>query len=272
VDKRGDTMTGQLRIEIPLADQPRYDYWLETGSTKIGNDDLESSGNSYLSLLAPTAPSPKGSPPSTIPPSDVARLLLVGLRSMEKSLFTSLEFTTAVDDPTKSEAVIRLSDKKIDSTSYNIEIVSGNPSGSCNVFIDGQLRAKNVNFTALHLDASRERMGDSVHELTADAARETLAQLKPVSFTHEEEPAQARSGFVAEDSPAALIGPDGQSIAPLDLIAVLTRVVQHHEATIADLTRTVTDLTARVRTLEQRRTRSGSTTQRRGKGGESGQQ
>jgi hypothetical protein len=81
---------------------------------------------------------------------------------------------------------------------------------------------------------------DGSAEVTAAEARGVLDRLTPVVYTSEDTEdgkttAATRVGFVAEDIPEMIAGPDGKGYRPIDLVAVLTKIVQEQQATIEDL-------------------------------------
>jgi hypothetical protein len=85
-------------------------------------------------------------------------------------------------------------------------------------------------------DASSREGKDDIRSLTADEARTTLAALEPVKFAYKADPAERHVGFVAEDVPDLVARNDRKSLSPMDIVAVLTRVVQEQQQRIEELT------------------------------------
>ena len=83
--------------------------------------------------------------------------------------------------------------------------------------------------------SSREAK-DDVRSLTADEARTTLAALEPVKFAYKADPTERHVGFVAEDVPDLVAQKDRKTLSPMDIVAVLTRVVQEQQQRIEELT------------------------------------
>jgi len=54
-------------------------------------------------------------------------------------------------------------------------------------------------------------------------------------------------GFIAEDVPELLATKDRKGLSPMDIVAVLTRVVQEQQKTIADLSEKLTDLEKKLK-------------------------
>ncbi|HQQ76121.1 MAG TPA: tail fiber domain-containing protein [Thermoanaerobaculia bacterium] len=108
-------------------------------------------------------------------------------------------------------------------------------------------------------NASSRSLKDDIRDLPADEALETLQGLSPVTYVYKAAPAEPHVGFIAEDVPALLASPDRKGMSPMDVAAVLTKVVQQQQATIAEQNRQLAeqnrllaDLSSRVRVLEDR--------------------
>ncbi len=95
-------------------------------------------------------------------------------------------------------------------------------------------------------NASSREFKDNIRSFDAGAALETLHGLEPVTYTYKAAPGEAHVGFIAEDVPSILATPDRKGMSPMDVTAVLTRVVQEQQKTIEELR-------ARVEELERRK-------------------
>ncbi|HEY6140764.1 MAG TPA: tail fiber domain-containing protein [Thermoanaerobaculia bacterium] len=95
------------------------------------------------------------------------------------------------------------------------------------------------------VDASSRAVKQDIHDLGRDAAFEALQALQPVTFAYKANPADTHVGFIAEDVPELVATPDRTGLAPMDIVGVLTKVVQEQQKTIADLR-------ARLERLEKR--------------------
>ena len=82
--------------------------------------------------------------------------------------------------------------------------------------------------------SSRDRK-ENIAELRLDAATETLMALQPVVFNYRNEPQEDYLGFIAEDVPDLVAMRDRDALSPMDIVAVLTRVVQQQEKKIKAL-------------------------------------
>ncbi len=75
----------------------------------------------------------------------------------------------------------------------------------------------------------------NISQLTADVAMAALQQLDPVVFNYRGEPEEQYAGFIAEDVPDIVASRDRQSLSAMDVVAVLTRVVQQQQQKIEEL-------------------------------------
>ena len=86
------------------------------------------------------------------------------------------------------------------------------------------------------VNASSREYKENIEDLTSQDALKTLAELKPVSFTYKKDPANQVVGFIAEDVPEIVATKDRKGTSPMDFVAILTKVVQEQQKSIADLT------------------------------------
>ena len=83
---------------------------------------------------------------------------------------------------------------------------------------------------------STDELKEDVAPLSEQEAFSALEGLTPVTFSYRYDPTgDMQVGFAAADVPDLLSIPGRQSVAPLDIIAVLTKVVQSQQAAIAAL-------------------------------------
>ena len=82
--------------------------------------------------------------------------------------------------------------------------------------------------------SSRDRK-ENIAELRLDVATEALMALQPVVFNYRDEPQEDYLGFIAEDVPELVAVKDRDALSPMDIVAVLTRVVQQQERKIQAL-------------------------------------
>lgn len=106
-------------------------------------------------------------------------------------------------------------------------------------------------------NASSRTVKQDIADLTLDGARAVVAQLAPVTYAYTANPGERHVGFIAEDVPDLVATSDRKGLSPMDIVAVITKVVQDQQATIttlqranADLQRANADLQARLARLE----------------------
>ncbi len=86
---------------------------------------------------------------------------------------------------------------------------------------------------AWYTSSSREYK-DNIQELSAEKASETVRNMKPVTFVYKDIPGYNHVGFIAEDVPNLIATPDRKSLSAMDIVAVLTKVVQEQQKTIEE--------------------------------------
>ena len=84
------------------------------------------------------------------------------------------------------------------------------------------------------LDASSRALKQDIRSLRPDAAMDALAGLEPVTFAYTGAPGDPRVGFVAEDVPELVARPGRATLSPLDIVAVLTKVVQEQQKVVQE--------------------------------------
>jgi hypothetical protein len=95
-------------------------------------------------------------------------------------------------------------------------------------------------------NASSRELKQDILELSSEEARETLEGMTPVRYAYRADPAEKHVGFIAEDVPDLVATQDRKGLSPMDMVAVLTRVVQEQQETIEKLS-------ARLARLEDRK-------------------
>lgn len=82
--------------------------------------------------------------------------------------------------------------------------------------------------------SSRERK-ENIESLSTDDALSALAALEPVRFNYKQDKEEEYVGFIAEDVPDLVASGDRHSLSTMDIVAVLTRVVQQQQRKIEEL-------------------------------------
>jgi hypothetical protein len=84
-------------------------------------------------------------------------------------------------------------------------------------------------------NASSRRLKENIHDLTIGEAVEALLKLNPVKYNYKTDKADMQVGFIAEDVPDLVATADRKGMSPMDVVAVLTKVVQEQHKIITDL-------------------------------------
>lgn len=93
----------------------------------------------------------------------------------------------------------------------------------------------------LELGSSRA-IKHAIENLDLSQAISALLNLQPVKFRYNHSPSQQTIGFIAEDVPDLVASEGRKSLKPMDIVAVLTKVVQAQQATIEELSKKVSEL------------------------------
>jgi hypothetical protein len=89
--------------------------------------------------------------------------------------------------------------------------------------------------------SSRE-LKENIRGLTADEALAALDGLIPVRFNYKVDKDDEYVGFIAEDVPELVATKDRKGMIPMDVVAVLTKVLKEQQKTIAQLKKEIAEL------------------------------
>lgn len=79
-------------------------------------------------------------------------------------------------------------------------------------------------------NASSRELKNNIMDISASVAMKALNELNPVTYVYKNEPGETYAGFIAEDVPSIVATNDKRSLASMDIVAVLTKVVKiQHE-------------------------------------------
>lgn len=84
-------------------------------------------------------------------------------------------------------------------------------------------------------NASSRDYKENIRDLNSDEAMAALYQLAPKKYNYRTEPEEEYVGFIAEDVPDLVATNNRKSLSPMDIVAVLTKVVQQQQKQIAEL-------------------------------------
>ncbi len=84
-------------------------------------------------------------------------------------------------------------------------------------------------------NSSSRDLKENIQALETEEAMNTLKNLSPVKFNYKADKSERHVGFIAEDAPELVATPDKKGMSPMDVVAVLTKVVQEQQKTISEL-------------------------------------
>ncbi len=116
----------------------------------------------------------------------------------------------------------------------NVGIGTTNPSEKLHV--NGNVTADD------YLQNSSREYKEKIQTLSADVAMSTLNGLKPVTYKYKSGKDENHVGFIAEEVPELLATKDRKSLSPMDIVAVLTKVVQQQQKDISELSNELKEL------------------------------
>jgi hypothetical protein len=89
------------------------------------------------------------------------------------------------------------------------------------------------------VNASSRQYKENINTLTMEEANQTLDGLSPVKYNYKTDKEDKHVGFIAEDVPDLVATKDRKGLSALDIVAVLTKVVQEQKDMIAELSKKV---------------------------------
>lgn len=102
-------------------------------------------------------------------------------------------------------------------------------------------------------NASSREYKENIEELSAVNALSAFNELKPIVFNYRTDKREHHVGFIAEDVPALIASKDRKGLSAMDVVAVLTKVVQEQQKLIEDQKKNVVALTKRIEMLEEKK-------------------
>jgi hypothetical protein len=132
-------------------------------------------------------------------------------------------------------------------------IVGGDPKVTINT--DGSLEMKSgatCTAAGVWTDASSRAYKENIQDLTLVEAKDALSELNPVKYNYKKDNEEEYLGFIAEDVPELVASKDRKGISPMDVVAVLTKVVQEQQEAIMEHRKTLSELKERIAELEDK--------------------
>jgi len=91
---------------------------------------------------------------------------------------------------------------------------------------------------------------DNINALSTPEAVTAIMGMEPVTFSYKANPTEDHVGFIAEDVPDLVATNDREGLSPMDVVAVLTKVVQHQQETIERQEEAIAELASRLNGVE----------------------
>ena len=91
-------------------------------------------------------------------------------------------------------------------------------------------------------NASSRALKENIKDLSADDAMKTLEGLTPVTYNYKKDKEEQHVGFIAEDVPELVANKDRKSLSTMDIVSVLTKVVQEQQKTITELKNEISEM------------------------------
>jgi hypothetical protein len=91
-------------------------------------------------------------------------------------------------------------------------------------------------------NASSRALKENINELSLEEAITTINMLTPVKFNYKRQKGEEYVGFIAEDVPDLVATQDRKSLSAMDIVSVLTKVVQDQDRKIKVLNRRVSNM------------------------------
>lgn len=143
--------------------------------------------------------------------------------------FSDRNVADLVNSPTNGERWVLYSANQMAHLWSGSNKLSVSKTGDLTVV--GKLSATTVTQT------SSKTLKENIAELSAQEAVAALTDLSPVKFNYKADDTQElHVGFIAEEVPALVAMADRKTLSSMDIVAVLTKVVQEQQQAIAQLT------------------------------------
>jgi hypothetical protein len=98
--------------------------------------------------------------------------------------------------------------------------------------------------------SSSRTMKENIRDLTTDEAVDALDGLTPVKYNYKKSKEEARVGFIAEDVPDLVAMNGRKTLGTVDIVAVLTKVVQQQQEFIRQQQKLNSELKKKIAELE----------------------
>ncbi len=101
-------------------------------------------------------------------------------------------------------------------------------------------------------NTSSRSMKKDIKPLSTKAALETFSKLQPVTYVYKSNPTDQKVGFIAEDVPELVADPKHKSLSSMDMVAVLTKVVQEQDRINNEQSRILTETQSELKAAQEK--------------------
>jgi hypothetical protein len=97
------------------------------------------------------------------------------------------------------------------------------------------------------IDISSREYKEDIEVLSTEEALEAIKELNPVKYAYKTDKSERRVGFISEEVPELVSMKDRKGLSPMDIVAVLTKVVQDQQKIISTLREELNEIKEKVR-------------------------
>jgi hypothetical protein len=101
-------------------------------------------------------------------------------------------------------------------------------------------------------NSSSRALKENIQSLGSEEALNTLNNLSPVKFNYKADKSEKHVGFIAEEAPELVATKDKKGMSPMDVVAVLTKVVQEQQNFIQSQQKINAELQKKIAELEKK--------------------
>ena len=155
---------------------------------------------------------------------------------------SAIHFGDSGDDDIGRIQYRHATDDMVFRTSTDATMILGNEFDSNLIVMDN---GAELTQGGVWTDASSRSLKADINDLSLSDAMDTVMGLVPITFSYVRRIDEHHVGFIAEDVPDLVASHNRKGLSPMDIVAVLTRVVQWQQGMIEDLE-------SRIAVIEQR--------------------
>ena len=101
------------------------------------------------------------------------------------------------------------------------------------------------------IDGSSREYKEEIETLSTQEALEAIKDLHPVKYAYKANRTEKRVGFIAEEVPDLVATKDRKGLSPMDIVAVLTKVLQEQQKINQEQREAISNLTKELKELKR---------------------